>query len=370
MLDDEKEPFIRAACNREARKPFDLAKGPILRATLLKLSDQDHVLMLTTHHVASDAWSSGVLIDEIVGFYKSFTAGESSNLPELPIQYSDFARWQRERLQNGVLEEQLAFWRHTLHGELPLIELPTDRPRPPLQTFNGDRVSLAVSQELTESLKELCNREGVTLFVLLLAAYKMLLFHYSGQEDIIVGSPAAGRNRPTSADRSLSTCVAADRSSGTCFRELLSESRGTLVRTSTEAPFRQLGEEFSAGTIRTHPRFKSPSRGDTPPKEFYTWMRFSWLDENQTTRYDRVTQFEGLTTSQAAHPVNTTCCERATISRRARNLEIILTRVSEQPRIHLSELRVAVSEAERRQDEAKRKGFKKARDQMLKGLQR
>ncbi|MBZ4423347.1 non-ribosomal peptide synthetase, partial [Myxococcus sp. RHSTA-1-4] len=178
----------------EMLRPFDLTTGPLVRAQLLKLGPSDHVLALDMHHIVSDGWSMGVLVREVAALYEAFTQGRPSPLPPLPIQYADYAVWQRQWLQGAVLDEQLGWWRQQLSGLSPL-ELPTDKPRPPVQTFRGARVPVALSPATSERLEALCQREGLTPFMALLAAFQVLLSRYSGQRDISVGSPIAGRQR-------------------------------------------------------------------------------------------------------------------------------------------------------------------------------
>ncbi|RMF31802.1 MAG: amino acid adenylation domain-containing protein, partial [Chloroflexi bacterium] len=188
------EEALRLA-TEEAQRPFDLARGPLLRALLLRLDEEEHIALLTVHHTVSDGWSTGVFMGEMAALYEAFAAGKPSPLPELPIQYADFAVWQREWLQGEVLEAQLAYWKEQLAGLPPILELPTDRPRPAFQTFRGDYQTFTLPEELTQAIKELCQREGVTLFMTLLAAFQTLLSRYSGQDDISVGVPIANRTR-------------------------------------------------------------------------------------------------------------------------------------------------------------------------------
>ena len=179
----------------EALRPFDLSGGPLLRVTLLRLDQQEHVLLLTIHHIVSDGWSTAVLFRELSALYAAYSTGKPATLPELSIQYADFAAWQREWLQGEVLEEQLSYWKKQLAGAPARLELPTDRPRPAVQSFHGARQAMALPQGLTNGLKALSRQEGVTLFMTLLAAFQTLLHRHTGQEDIVVGSPIAGRNR-------------------------------------------------------------------------------------------------------------------------------------------------------------------------------
>lgn len=179
----------------EAQQPFDLAQGPLVRCTLLRLHAQVHVLLLTMHHIVSDAWSRGILIREMLSLYEAFSSGKASSLPDLAIQYEDFAHWQRQWLQGAVLETQMAYWQQQLGPGLPVLEFPTDHPRPALRTFQGARLSFELSPALTAALRALGQQEGVTTFMLLLAAFQTLLYRYTGQDDIPVGTPVAHRTR-------------------------------------------------------------------------------------------------------------------------------------------------------------------------------
>ncbi|MFT3774599.1 MAG: amino acid adenylation domain-containing protein [Minicystis sp.] len=179
----------------EAQRRFDLGTGPLVRAVLLRLAARSHRLLFVMHHAVSDGWSMGVLVHEIKALYEAFTAGRPSPLPPLPIQYTDFAAWERRWLAGPVLEAQLAYWKQQLAGAPPALELPTDRPRPPVQTFRGATHDVALSRELSAKLEALSRREGATTFMTLLAAFQTLLHRYTGQEDIVVGSPIANRTR-------------------------------------------------------------------------------------------------------------------------------------------------------------------------------
>ena len=191
----EREAELYRQLTREVRRPFNLGRDVLLRGTLFRLSPTGHVLLLTTHHIASDAWSMGVLLRELGVLYQAFATQEPPALPALPIQYADYAVWQRHWLQGEVLETQLAYWRRQLGGAPATLELPTDRPRPAIQSYHGARYPLAIPARVTEALKALSRQGGVTLFMTLLAAWQLLLHRYSGQADISVGSPIAGRTR-------------------------------------------------------------------------------------------------------------------------------------------------------------------------------
>jgi amino acid adenylation domain-containing protein len=195
LPEDELAAAAMELLRAEAAAPFDLARGPVLRGRLLRLADDDWGLLLTLHHIVSDGWSSGILMRELSTFYTAFAGGEEARLPPLPVQYPDFAAWQRGWLAGNVLERQLSYWRERLAGAPPLLEIPTDRPRPPVQSPHGGHRAFRVSEAATAALRELTLREGATLFMTLLAAWQALLGRWSGQDDVLVGTPIAGRNR-------------------------------------------------------------------------------------------------------------------------------------------------------------------------------
>jgi amino acid adenylation domain-containing protein len=197
---ESREETARAAALEEARRPFDLQRGPLLRLRLVRLAEREHLLLVTLHHIVSDGWSMNVLLREVAALYAAFSQGEPSPLPELPIQYADFARWQRRWLQGDVLAEQLGYWRRELAGAPRLLELPTDRPRPAVQSYRGAARPVAVPATAAQTVRDLCRREGATPFMALLAAWALLLGRHAGQDDVLVGSPIAGRNRRETED--------------------------------------------------------------------------------------------------------------------------------------------------------------------------
>ncbi|MFT3764376.1 MAG: amino acid adenylation domain-containing protein [Minicystis sp.] len=191
-----REEAVSEAAAAEMATPFDLAKGPLVRARLLRVAPNDHVLLLTMHHIVSDGWTKGVLYRELAALYEAFRAGRPSPLPELAIQYADFAAWQRAWLSGETLDRQLSYWKTQLAGAPAALELPTDRPRPPVLGTRGARRRFSLPPALGQALKELSRRENATLFMTLLAAFDVLLARWSGQDDIVIGTPAAGRTRP------------------------------------------------------------------------------------------------------------------------------------------------------------------------------
>jgi hypothetical protein len=186
---------VRRLATQEARRPFDLADGPLIRAQLLRLADDEHIGLFTVHHIVADGWSMSVLIREVGARYQGFVSANPVSLPPLRVQYADFAQWQRNWLQGDVLEKQLAYWEAQLQGSPPLLDLPTDRPRPAVQTANGDHIRFELTSALSQALEALSQQAGVTLFMTLMAAFQTLLYRYSGQTDISVGTPIANRTR-------------------------------------------------------------------------------------------------------------------------------------------------------------------------------
>jgi amino acid adenylation domain-containing protein len=191
----EQQDLLSHSLRQQALQPFDLKKGPLLRVSLIRMAAEDHVLMIAMHHIVSDAWSMNILVREIVALYEAYSSGKEPDLPPLPVQYADFAVWQRNWLQGELLAEQLEYWKQQLGSSAPVLELPADRPRPAVQTYNGANFAFAFSPALSQSLRVLCRKENVTLFMVLLAAFKIVLHRYTGQQGIIVGTPIANRQR-------------------------------------------------------------------------------------------------------------------------------------------------------------------------------
>ncbi len=242
----------------EAGRLFDLARDLMLRSVLLRLAAEDHVLALTMHHVASDGWSMGTLVREVAALYAAFAQGQSSPLPELPVQYADFAVWQRSWLRGEVLEREIDWWRRQLAGLPPLLELPTDRPRPAVQSFRGAARPIQLTAELTRQAEELGRREGATLFMVLMAAFQAVLARYSGQDDFPVGTPVAGRNR-LEIEGLIGFFVnnlvlRGDLAGDPTFRELLGRVRETelAAQAHQDVPFEKLVEELASERSLAH----------------------------------------------------------------------------------------------------------------------
>ncbi|MCL5996769.1 MAG: amino acid adenylation domain-containing protein [Chloroflexi bacterium] len=255
----EREAEALRVADKEARQPFDLARGPLLRAGLLRLSENEHVALFTMHHIVSDGWSMSIFIGEIATLYQAFTAGQPSPLPDLPIQYADFAQWQRQWLQGEVLQEQLDYWRRQLGGSArPVLELPTDRPRSAVQTSRGATQSSRFSNSLLQALTALSRREGCTLFMTLMAAFQVLLYRHTGQEDICVGTPIANRTRTeleVLIGLFINTLVIRTNLSGSpSFRDLLKQVRQVTLEAYAhqDLPFEQLVEVLQTSRDMSH----------------------------------------------------------------------------------------------------------------------
>ena len=246
---EARQQAVKQEISEDARRPFDLERGPLLRARLLRLEDSDYVALFSMHHIVSDGWSMGVLVRELGEIYSAFCAGRSSSLPELAIQYGDFSAWQRRQLQDERLEEQLDYWRKQLAG-LTALELPTDRPRPAGRTLTGSTLAFELPPRLTGSLKALAQRENATLYMLLLALFEVLLYRYAQQDDIVVGTPIANRNRreiePLIGFFVNTLALRTDLSGRPSFRVLLGRVRDVALEAYAhqDLPFEQLVKEL------------------------------------------------------------------------------------------------------------------------------
>ena len=238
---------VQYLSNQHAQKTFDLEKGPLLRTMLLLLDYSEYIILHAIHHIVSDAWSRNIFIDELIALYNAFIDGKSHSLPDLPIQYADFACWQRQWLQGEILQVQLDYWTKRLNN-IPRLEFPTDHPYPPVQTFRGNQVRLLQSVKLSEAIKQLCQHEGSTLFMVLLAAFQVLLAHYTHQNDISVGTPIANRSQPET-ERLIgffmnTLVIRTDLSGNPTFREVVAQVREVMLDAYAhqDVPFERLVE--------------------------------------------------------------------------------------------------------------------------------
>ncbi|HEY7768639.1 condensation domain-containing protein, partial [Longimicrobium sp.] len=253
-----REAEVLRLASTEAARPFDLAAGPLLRALAVRLEEDGWALLLAMHHIVSDGWSMGVLIREVSALYNALAEGREAGLPELAVQYADYAAWQRGWLSGGILESKLGYWRDRLAGAPPLLELPTDRPRPQVQDPRGGSARVDLTAEVWRGLRALSRREGATAFMTLLAAWQLLLSRYAGVEDVSVGTPIAGRTRletePLIGFFVNTLVLRTDLSGEPSFLELLRRVRETTLGAyqHQEIPFERLVEELAPERSLAH----------------------------------------------------------------------------------------------------------------------
>jgi hypothetical protein len=252
---------VETIAQMELMRPFDLTNDLMMRGLLLRLAPEDHHLLLTFHHIASDGWSDNIFLHELGILYSAFVEGRPSPLPALSIQYADFAAWQREQMQGESAERHLSYWRGQL-ADLPPLDLPTDRLRPTERHYQGALHRFTLPQELATSLRALAQQEGVTLYMMLLAAFQILLYRYTGQEDIAVGTPIANRTRPEIEDLIglfINTLVMRiDFSDNPTFRSLLQQVRRTALEgyDHQDLPFEKLVDALRPERhLNRHPLF-------------------------------------------------------------------------------------------------------------------
>ena len=333
-----REAEVAARAEAEARRPFRLSEGPLFRTLLLRLATTEHVLVIVMHHVITDDWSTGVLFRELATLYQAFAAGRPSPLPGLPIQYADYAAWQRQYLQGETLDRLLDYWRRRLEG-LSTLELPTDRPRPPQVTHAGAVFRSVLPAALADRLKEVGRREGATLYMTLLAAFQVLLHRYSGQDDFAVGSPIAGRVRKDTEGLvgflANTLVMRADLTGNPTFRETLHRVRQTALEAyqHQEMPFEGLVEALNPPRDPSrHPLFQVLFTLQNAP-----WPKVRLADltishvplDNQTAKVDLwMSMRETETGLQTEVEYNVALFEAATIERMMGHLETLLESIA------------------------------------------
>jgi amino acid adenylation domain-containing protein len=335
--------------HEETRQPFDLRRGPLFRYRLARLAAEQHMLLLTMHHIISDGWSLGVLGRELAALYQAYSSGQSSPLAELGIQYADFAVWQREWLQGEVLEKQLAYWRQQLGGELPVLELPIDRSRPPRQTYHGKAEGFQLNEEVSRRLKEIGRANDATLFMTLLAAFNALLWRYTNQQEILVGTPIANRNRAETENligffvNTLVLCTRARAEMS--FLELLEQVRETALGAyeHQDVPFEKLVEELQPErSLSRQPLFQVLfALNDAAQGELkLAGIEASSLEvESDLIKFDLclgIEEQEGLLSG--AFVYNTDLFDTITIKRMVGHFELLLDSIVANPEQRLSEL--------------------------------
>ena len=341
----------------EVQQPFDLAQGPLMRAKLLRLREKEHVLFFTLHHIICDGWSLGVLTNEVPIIYDAFSQARPSPLPEPVVQYADYAQWQREWLQGEALNAQLSYWREKLSGHPPVLELPTDRPRPAAQTYDGARQEYVLPASLTEAIKVLSRREGVTVFMTVLAAFKTLLYRYTGESDIVIGLPIAGRNRVET--EGLIGCfvnmlvLRTDLSGNLSFRELLARVRKVAIEAYAhqDLPFEKLVDALRPDRKLSHtPLFQivflfQNAAAGTAPSQDQAWQALT-IDSG-TAAYDIVFYVAEENGEMGGYlRYNTTLFDAATVVQMVKHFENLLEDVTKNPELLLLEARLTDRERE------------------------
>ena len=345
----KREAEVQKLTAEAALQHFNLAKGPLLRANLLHLDSEEYILLLTLHHIVFDGWSIGVLLRELAALYEAFSTGKPSPLAELPIQYADFAVWQREWLGGDRARIDLAYWKQQLEGAPPLLELPTDRPRPSVQTYRGAKHSFLLSKALTEALNSLSRKENVTIFMTLLAAFKTLLYRYTGQADIVVGAPIANRNRAELEELIgffVNTLVLrTDLSDTPTFRELLARIREVTLEAYAhqDLPLEQLVEELQPQRdLSYNPLFQvSFVLQNAPlPIQHLPGMTLTVLEvDNQTSKFDLTVNLEEKPDGISANfEYSTDLFDAATICRMAGHFQTLLEEIAANPDRCIEEL--------------------------------
>ena len=354
-----RESAMQQKVKAELQRPFDLARGPLWRATLLRLADQEHALLLIIHHIIFDGWSFDIFFRELSALYSAFSAGRPSPLEELSLQYSDFTVWQRAWLQGSILETQLAYWKAQLSGSLPLLELLTDYPRLPLQTYRGAYHSIVLPQHLTEGLKMLSQQAGVTLFITLLAIFKTLLYRYTAQEDILIGTPISGRTRIETESLIgffVNTLVLrTDAGNNPSFQEMLGRVREVVLSAydHQDLPFKKVVETLQPERNTSHvPLFQVMFAMQNVP---YPTLNLPGLMlqqlevENETVMFDLALSVRDTKAGlQATLGYSTDLFDGFTINAMLRHFQILAQGVITHPEQRISELSLLTA-AERQQ---------------------
>jgi amino acid adenylation domain-containing protein len=354
----EVEAEIQRQAAADADQPFNLSLGPLLRVKLFRLRSDEHALLVTIHHIISDRWSLGVFRQELAALYEAFCERRPSPLPELPIQYCDYAVWQRTQLQGEELERLVRYWKRQLEGASPVLELPSDRARPEKRRFRGDVRSVAMSKDLTDAVKKLGRDENATLFMTLLAAFNVLLYHYSGQEDIVVGTDVANRNQIETENLIgffvNQLVLRTDLSGNPAFREILRRVREVALEAYThqELPFDKLVEMLKPErSLKYSPIFQVKlvlQNAPMPPLELVNLSLAEYPLKSSVSRLDLTLLFweegDGL---RGLIEYDTDLFDAASIIRLSELFERILQFVIGQPQATMAEIKQAIDAFER-----------------------
>src|SRR5579863_3842548 len=342
----------------DAQQPFDLANGPLVRPTLFRLGEMDHRLYLTLHHIIFDGFSLyQILLPELRGLYEAFLAGQPSPLPELPVQYADFAIWQREWLQEKPITEQLEYWKRQLSGFPATLELPADHSRPPVSTYRGLMQPFALSKELTDKLKELARRENVTLYMMLVAAFQTLLFRYTQQDDILLGTAISDRKQPEVQQLMgffLNTLILrTDLSGNPTFLELLKRVREVVLEAHAhqDVPFEYLVKALQPERNPSqNPIFQAMLSLEPPITIHPSGWTLTQMDvETNTTKFDLAIELDDRPEGMIGRfEYSTDLFDGPTIARMAGHWQRLLESIVARPEERIAALQMLTGE-ERRQ---------------------
>lgn len=376
----EREQKAHNSVNKEAEQPFNLTTDPLLRVTLLRLADTEYLLLLTTHHIISDGWSTGILIQEIVLLYQAFSLNQPSLLPELPIQYADFAIWQHQWLQGEVLDKLTTYWQYQLK-DLPTLKLKTDYPRPITPTYQGSAQTFTLSQTLSQQIKSLSNQQGVTLFMTLQAAFATLMHYYSEQDDIVIGTDVANRNQGETEGLIgffVNQLVLRTKLDGNpSFKELLERVRSVTLDAYAhqDLPFDKLVEAINPErNLHTTPLFQVKLILQNTPTTALniSGLTFHNLEiESKTATFDLL--FDIKDTEQGLIGLlkySTDLFEANTISQMLKYFEIILSKIVDEPTIKVNEIKEILAEADKQYRLTQEVSYKNSLKQQLSNIRR
>ncbi|HEX7312964.1 MAG TPA: amino acid adenylation domain-containing protein [Pyrinomonadaceae bacterium] len=347
---DERETEARRLAAEEARRPFDLSTGPLLRARLLRLSEAEHALLVTLHHIVSDGWSLGVMVRELSALYDAYSGGRPSPLAELPVQYADYTIWQRTHLRGALLDAELSYWKQQLAGAPPLLELPTDFPRPPVQRHTGAHIPFSFDSDLSDGLRRLAVARGATPFMLVLAAFQLLLSRYSGQEDIVVGTPVANRTRAETEGLIgffvNTLAVRSDLTGNPTFVELLARVREACVAAYAhqEVPFERVVEELRPERSLSHaPVFQVMAawQNEPAPPLRLSGLELSLMESgNASAKFDLLLGISGGDEDEwrGALEYDSDLFERPTVERMVVHFKTLLQSIVDGPDTRISGL--------------------------------
>jgi amino acid adenylation domain-containing protein len=380
LLPADRESEAQRIVQDQSSLPFDLANDPISRHTLVKLADDEHILIMATHHIASDGWSTGVLVRELTALYEAALRGEPADLPELEVQYADYAVWQRNWLQGDVLAQQVAYWRDRLAGAPPLLMLPADRPRPEKPTYRGTIYRSLLPLSLAESVRVLSRQQGCTTFMTMLAAFQIMVMHYTGNPDVVLGTDLANR---TSMQTELLIgffvnllALRADLSGDPTFAELMARDREVALGAYAhqDVPFDKLVEELQPERSLSHnPLVQVLFVQQNTPRSAMSigGLTMQWEQMEVLSKFDLALFMVETNDGTLGHwAYSAELFDPSTIARMAGLYQLALEKATASPALRLSELLAALKEEEKQHRSSQHREFQQSGAQKLKTARR